>query len=72
MLIVVRCSLLILNRELTAGPVIIGQDSDSVSTKDVRDPAVPSLDEVVPDSTPVTRRSQRMNKGVPPPRFEAG
>ena len=59
-----------IDRELTAGPVVIGQDSGSVSTK--KNPAVPPSDVVVPDFTPALRRSQRTNKGVPPPRFEAG
>ena len=59
-----------IDRELTAGPVVIGQDSGSVSTK--KNPAVPPPDVVVPDFTPALRRSQRTNKGVPPPRFEAG
>ena len=57
----------VIDKELTAGPVVIGQDCDSVATKEAKDV-------VLSDSAPasVPRRSDRNNKGVPPARFVAG
>jgi hypothetical protein len=60
------------DKEPTAGPAVIGQESDPVPTKDVCDTTSSVNEEVVPNSSPLVRRSERSNKGVPPARFEAG